>query len=109
MCDYTLQCLTVQIASINMAAAITLALLAGGAAAEFNPLHHLGGNSPYFTGPNVFSISPDPPADCVVDQAAFSSRHGARYPDPAAYDQWQELAAKVRELETSPRNFARDS
>jgi len=65
------------------------------AADSFDPLQHLGGNSPYFSGPNVFNISPDMPAGCVVDQAAFTSRHGSRYPDPGSYNGWVALAAKV--------------
>ncbi|TKA81563.1 hypothetical protein B0A55_03011 [Friedmanniomyces simplex] len=75
--------------------ASALALFVTGALAQFNPLHHLGGNSPYFPGPNVFGISPDPPPGCTVDQAAFTSRHGSRYPDPSAYYQWTNLSAKI--------------
>lgn len=77
--------------------AATLALLAAVALSEaqFNPLEHLGGNSPHFKGPNVFGISPDAPEGCSVDQAAFSSRHGSRYPDPGAYNGWLDLSAKV--------------
>ncbi|KAI8821987.1 histidine phosphatase superfamily [Fimicolochytrium jonesii] len=64
--------------------------------AHFNPLEHLGGNSPFFAGPNVFGIDPEPPANCVVDQAAFTSRHGSRYPDPGAWDQWNALRNKIQ-------------
>lgn len=71
------------------------ALVSSAAADSFNPLHHLGGNSPYFSGPDVFDISPNAPQGCVVDQAAFTSRHGSRYPDPGSYNQWVALAAKV--------------
>jgi acid phosphatase len=46
-------------------------------------------------GPNVFDISPDIPEGCTVDQAAYISRHGSRYPDTAAYDEWLELYERV--------------
>lgn len=75
--------------------AFFLALLVVVHAASFDPLEHLGGNSPLFSGPNVFGIPQEPPAGCVVDQAAFVSRHGSRYPDPGAYYQWTNLSAKV--------------
>jgi acid phosphatase len=74
----------------------TLAVIIASTEAQFNPLEHLGGNSPWFKGPNVFDISPDAPEGCSVDQAAFSSRHGSRYPDPGAYNGWLTLSAKVR-------------
>jgi acid phosphatase len=63
--------------------------------AQFNPLHHLGGNSPWFSGQNVFDISPEAPEGCSVDTAAFASRHGSRYPDPGAYNGWLTLSEKV--------------
>ncbi|EMC97560.1 hypothetical protein BAUCODRAFT_138831 [Baudoinia panamericana UAMH 10762] len=75
-------------------AAIVLSLLAVGAVAKFNPLQHLGGNGPYFSGSNVFNICPEPPSGCTVDQVGFTSRHGSRYPDPSAYYQWTNLSAK---------------
>jgi len=71
-------------------------LLATAAVAEqFDALHHLGGQGPWFPAPNPNNISPDPPAGCSVDTAAFLSRHGARYPDPGAYSGWQSLYYKV--------------
>jgi hypothetical protein len=73
----------------------TLAVFIASTEAQFNPLEHLGGNSPWFKGPNAFDISPDAPEGCAVDQAAFSSRHGSRYPDPGAYNGWLSLSAKV--------------
>jgi acid phosphatase len=73
----------------------TFLTIAASAEAQINPLEHLGGNSPFFRGPNVFDISPDAPEGCSVDQAAFSSRHGSRYPDPGAYNGWLDLSAKV--------------
>ncbi|KAF1961874.1 acid phosphatase PHO12 precursor [Byssothecium circinans] len=62
---------------------------------KFNPLHHLGGNSPWFLGPEVTNISSEIPAGCVVDQAAFFSRHGSRYPDPGAYREWLDLSTRI--------------
>ncbi|KAL6249076.1 hypothetical protein RBB50_004139 [Rhinocladiella similis] len=69
----------------------------GGAA--FPPF--LGGNSPWFPGPNVSQISPETPAECTVDMAAFVSRHGSRYPDPGAYSGWQKLYWKIQNVTTS--------
>lgn len=73
----------------------TLLAVVASSEAQFNALEHLGGNSPFFKGPNVFDISPDAPQGCSVDQAAFSSRHGSRYPDPGAYKEWVNLSTKV--------------
>ncbi|KAK6426506.1 hypothetical protein LTR95_016123 [Oleoguttula sp. CCFEE 5521] len=75
---------------------IFTALVVSTAAESFDPLQHLGGNSPWFSGPNVNNISPDAPQGCRVDQAAFTSRHGSRYPDPGAYNGWVTLAAKIQ-------------
>ncbi|KAK4575210.1 hypothetical protein LTR86_001062 [Recurvomyces mirabilis] len=81
-------------------ATTAIALFAIGATAQwwdnFDPTQHLGGNSPYFSGPNVFGISTDPPPGCSVDQAGFLSRHGSRYPDPGSYNTWVNLAAKIQ-------------
>lgn len=74
-------------------------LLATAAVAEqFDPLHHLGGQGPWFPAPNPNNISSEPPAGCSVDTAAFLSRHGARYPDPGAYNGWLSLYYKVFNL-----------
>jgi hypothetical protein len=81
---------------MKISALTTLAVFIASTEAQFNPLEHLGGNSPWFKGPNIFDISPDAPEGCSVDQAAFSSRHGSRYPDPGAYNGWLTLSAKVR-------------
>ncbi|OJD35121.1 histidine acid phosphatase [Diplodia corticola] len=62
----------------------------------FNPLEHVGGNGQWFAGPNVFGIDPSPPEGCTVDQAAFISRHGSRYPDAGAYAEWTALEAKIK-------------
>ena len=61
--------------------------------AKFPP--YLGGNSPWFLGPNVNGIPYETPEGCTVDMAAFTSRHGSRYPDPSAYLQWQNLSTKI--------------
>ncbi|KAI1498495.1 histidine acid phosphatase [Biscogniauxia marginata] len=53
-----------------------------------NPLQWLGANGPWYAGPNVFGISPEVPQNCYVDQAAYISRHGSRYPDQGAYNGW---------------------
>ncbi|KAK2803979.1 hypothetical protein FQN50_006785 [Emmonsiellopsis sp. PD_5] len=38
---------------------------------DFDPLEHLGANSPWFAGPDVNHISSDIPAGCIVDQVAY--------------------------------------
>ncbi|KAF2094679.1 phosphoglycerate mutase-like protein [Rhizodiscina lignyota] len=62
--------------------------------AKFPP--YLGGQSPWFPGPNVNHISPEPPEGCSVDMAAFTSRHSSRYPDPGSYEQWVALQSKIQ-------------
>jgi hypothetical protein len=64
-------------------------------AADSDPLQQLGGNSPWFQGPDVNDIPYEVPDGCSVDMAAFVSRHGSRYPDPGAYNGWVALSAKV--------------
>jgi acid phosphatase len=66
------------------------------AASHGKPTQHLGGNSPWFAGPNVNDTPYEVPDGCSVDMAAFVSRHGSRYPDPGAYNSWVALAAKVQ-------------
>ena len=46
-------------------------------------------------GPDVNNVPYEVPEGCVVDTAAFVSRHGARFPDPGSYQGWLTLAAKV--------------
>ncbi|KAH6972242.1 histidine acid phosphatase [Ilyonectria sp. MPI-CAGE-AT-0026] len=58
------------------------------------PLEWLGANSPWFPGPNVNQISSDVPAECTIDQAAYVSRHGSRYPDSGAYAEWKEMESR---------------
>jgi acid phosphatase len=73
-----------------------LLLTAGVAhAADLDPTQLLGGNSPWFQGPDVNDIPYEVPDGCSVDMAAFVSRHGSRYPDPGAYNGWVALSAKV--------------
>jgi acid phosphatase len=64
-------------------------------AADLDPTQQLGGNSPWFPGPDVNDIPYEVPDGCSVDMAAFVSRHGSRYPDQGAYNGWVALSAKV--------------
>lgn len=59
------------------------------------PLKWLGGNGPYFAGPNVNNVENKVPEGCVVDQVAYVARHGSRYPDQGAYNGWVALYEKV--------------
>ncbi|RYP12410.1 hypothetical protein DL767_011321 [Monosporascus sp. MG133] len=61
-----------------------------------DPLKWLGANGPWYAGPNVFGISPDVPESCYVDQAAYISRHGSRYPDKGAYGGWVSMYEKFQ-------------
>ncbi|KAL2827532.1 histidine phosphatase superfamily [Aspergillus cavernicola] len=65
-------------------------------AVTFDPLEHLGANSPWSAGPNVNQISSDIPEGCSVDQAVYVVRHGSRYPDTGAYAEWQALHDAVK-------------
>lgn len=47
-------------------------------------------------GPDVNGISNEVPEGCTVEQVAYSTRHGSRYPDTGAYAEWTALYAKVR-------------
>ncbi|KAH8692019.1 histidine phosphatase superfamily [Talaromyces proteolyticus] len=62
----------------------------------FNVLNHLGANSPWFSSPNINHISTEVPAGCAVDQAVYIVRHGSRYPDPGAYEEWEALYKKFQ-------------
>ncbi|KAL5338282.1 histidine phosphatase superfamily [Aspergillus crustosus] len=68
-------------------------------AVSFDPLEHLGANSPWFAGPKVNKISSDVPEGCSVDQAVYVVRHGSRYPDPGAYAEWQALHEAIQSAE----------
>jgi acid phosphatase len=46
--------------------------------------------------PEITGISSDIPAGCKVDLAAFFSRHGSRYPDTGAYNQWFDLYTRLQ-------------
>ncbi|KAF5502436.1 Acid phosphatase PHO1 [Colletotrichum aenigma] len=61
-----------------------------------HPLEHLGANGPWYAGPNVNEISSDIPENCFVDQAAYVSRHGSRYPDPGAYNGWVSMQERFQ-------------
>ncbi|KAF7311381.1 Phosphoglycerate mutase-like protein [Mycena kentingensis (nom. inval.)] len=71
-------------------------LLLPTAAYAFDPLHHSGPASPYFDAPTQDGIPHDMPAGCIVDQAAYILRHGARYPEPGSFAGWQNLFAKLQ-------------
>jgi len=60
-----------------------------------DPLKWLGGNSPYFVGPNINGVDNVVPEGCTVDQVAYVTRHGSRYPDQGAYNGWVDLYNKV--------------
>lgn len=60
-----------------------------------SPLTWLGANGPWTKGPNVHGISAEVPEGCRVDQAAYVSRHGSRYPDKGAYGEWTEMESRV--------------
>lgn len=60
-----------------------------------SPLEWLGANGPWRSGPNIHGISADVPENCYVDQVAFASRHGSRYPDAGAYSEWKEMESRV--------------
>ena len=49
----------------------------------------------FLPGPNVFGISSDAPEGCKVDQGVYIVRHGSRYPDPGAFNEWKALHEKV--------------
>ncbi|KAK1141719.1 hypothetical protein N8T08_008817 [Aspergillus melleus] len=70
---------------------LSLSLGSATAVSSFETLEHLGANSPWFAGPNVNSIPSTVPDGCSVDQAVYVVRHGSRYPDPGAFDEWQAL------------------
>lgn len=52
---------------------------------SFNPLEHLGGQTPYFSAPSQYGIDAALPAGCHIDQASYLMRHGARYPTTGSY------------------------
>ncbi|CAE6361180.1 unnamed protein product, partial [Rhizoctonia solani] len=47
-------------------------------------------------GPDVSDVSQVIPEGCTINQVAITSRHGSRYPDPGAYDEWLAFEAKVQ-------------
>ncbi|KAJ9414494.1 hypothetical protein FOXG_12400 [Fusarium oxysporum f. sp. lycopersici 4287] len=82
-------------------------LLPDGASAK-NPLAHVGANGPWHIGEDLTGISSAVPEGCQVDQAAYVSRHGSRYPDQGAHNGWLEMARRFRESKytaTGPLSF----
>ncbi|CAG8959646.1 hypothetical protein HYFRA_00001549 [Hymenoscyphus fraxineus] len=63
---------------------------------ERSPLMVLGANSPWFGGPNVNNESNDTPQGCTVEQVAYVVRHGSRFPDQGAYNEWVALYNKIQ-------------
>ena len=47
-------------------------------------------------GPNVNDVENVIPEGCYVEQVAYVSRHGSRFPDQGAYNEWVALYNKVR-------------
>ncbi|KAB8271582.1 histidine phosphatase superfamily [Aspergillus minisclerotigenes] len=76
-----------------------LGLSSAASAKAFEPLEHLGANSPWFAGPNVNKIASNVPEECSVDQAIYIVRHGSRYPDPGAYQEWEDLHSAFQSAE----------
>ncbi|KAF9883844.1 hypothetical protein FE257_002735 [Aspergillus nanangensis] len=62
----------------------------------FDPVQHVGANSPWFAGPNVNNIPASTPDGCLVDQAVYVVRHGSRYPDPGAWEEWKALHEAIQ-------------
>ncbi|KAI0167152.1 phosphoglycerate mutase-like protein [Hypoxylon sp. FL1284] len=68
-----------------------------------NPLQRLGANGPWYAGPNIFGLSPEVPENCRVDRAAYISRHGSRYPDQGAYDEWLSMYKRFQNTNYTAR------
>ncbi|KAH7321508.1 histidine phosphatase superfamily [Rhexocercosporidium sp. MPI-PUGE-AT-0058] len=81
-------------AQVFLAPPNDILLPASGSAKE--PLQWLAANSPYFAGPDVNGISNAVPEGCTVEQVAYQARHGSRYPDTGAYNEWVALYTKVQ-------------
>ncbi|OLN94145.1 Repressible acid phosphatase [Colletotrichum chlorophyti] len=97
MMKFGLICLTAGLAEANsrFLAPVQNINLPASETAE-HPLEHVGANGPWFAGPNVHGISADIPDNCYVDQAAYVSRHGSRYPDPGAYNGWVSMQERFQ-------------
>lgn len=52
-------------------------------------------------------ISSEVPVGCKVELAAFFSRHGSRYPDNGAYNQWTDLHSRIQAASDFPVNDKR--
>ncbi|KAF5669939.1 secreted acid phosphatase [Fusarium heterosporum] len=84
------------------------AILLPDTAAAKSPLTHLGGNGPWHIGEPVTGISSEVPEGCHVDQVAYISRHGSRYPDSGAHSGWVDMARRFKESKytaTGPLSF----
>ncbi|KAL6704834.1 hypothetical protein ACN47E_007517 [Coniothyrium glycines] len=79
---------------LKFLAVVTIVLIV--AAEDFDIFQHLGGNAQWGPGPEVTGISPDVPHGCSIDLAAFFSRHGSRYPDTGAYNEWTDLHERIQ-------------
>lgn len=58
------------------------------------------------TGPETTGISSEVPPGCVVDLAASFSRHGSRYPDQGAYNEWTNLSSRIHASQFTVRDKA---
>lgn len=58
---------------------LLLALVSLGSIAQsdFIAPEHGGGEAPWFPAPEQYGISADLPEGCIVDQAAYITRHGS--------------------------------
>ncbi|KAL2067899.1 hypothetical protein VTL71DRAFT_15997 [Oculimacula yallundae] len=60
------------------------------------PLQWLAAGSPYFAGPDINGISNEVPEGCTVEQVSYNLRHGSRYPDTGAYNEWKAIYDKIQ-------------
>ncbi|KAF8588893.1 phosphoglycerate mutase-like protein [Ramaria rubella] len=75
---------------------LILASLTSVVQSAFDPLQHAGGESPWFPAPEQFGVSPELPQGCFVDQAAYITRHGSRYPEVGSFAGWATLFSKLQ-------------
>ncbi|KAI5780071.1 putative histidine acid phosphatase [Geopyxis carbonaria] len=92
-------------ADMHLLSLILLIAPLAAAAEKFEALHHLGGNSPWFPGPEIDNLgtADSIPAGCTVTKAIYISRHGSRYPDPGAWKEWQALYTKLNSASFTAR------
>ncbi|KAF8515380.1 phosphoglycerate mutase-like protein [Hysterangium stoloniferum] len=85
--------------SLSLIFLVSLVCTAQGSSAGdplFDPTKHAGGESPWFPAPEQYGISAELPKGCVVDQAAYIVRHGARYPEVGSFAGWVTLHSKLQ-------------